>query len=105
MPTMLRHKVTGEVWCYNENLARHDDVETFESVDPQFAAAVPEPAPVVDPEPAPEPEPEPAPEPEPEPEPAPEPVVSKRKKKEEAPVVEFSTEDELADLDDLLGDA
>lgn len=91
MTTMLRHKVTGEIWCYNRDLARHEDVEPFESVDPQFAAAAAIP--------------EPAPEPVVDHEPAPEPVVSKRKKKEEGPVVEFSTEDELADLDDLLGDA
>lgn len=39
MPTMLRHKETGEVWPYNRNLAMHGDVEPFDTPDPQFAAA------------------------------------------------------------------
>lgn len=40
MPRMLRHTVTGEIWPYNPDLARHDDVETYDEPDPQFAEAI-----------------------------------------------------------------
>lgn len=48
MPKMLRHKVTGEVWPMNPDMARSDTMEVFEEPDPQFAEAkeeAPKPAP------------------------------------------------------------
>ena len=40
MPKMLRHKETGEIWPYNGDLARHEDVEIFDNPDPQFQQAI-----------------------------------------------------------------
>ena len=40
MPKMLRHTTTGEIWPFNVDLARHEDVEVVDHPDEQFRQAV-----------------------------------------------------------------
>jgi hypothetical protein len=99
MPTMLRHKVTGEIWPMNENLMRHPDVEVFVPVDTQFAQA-PAPAPVeevqiVVPEGQAVAEEQVV---------AEAPAGKKGKKAKDAPPVAVADESEMPELDDLLED-
>jgi membrane protein involved in colicin uptake len=39
MPTMLRHRETGEMYPFNRDMAKHPDMEMIDQPDPQFKEA------------------------------------------------------------------